>query len=72
MKNMITDIKQDCLLGRNIQKIEPITSTTIEYYEDTVGNVKVTLFINELIIGDFEDIFSQDYKHLRGKRLTFW
>ncbi|MBX2962113.1 MAG: hypothetical protein KF687_06340 [Cyclobacteriaceae bacterium] len=55
MKNMITDIKQDCLLGRNIQKIEPITSTTIEYYEDTVGNVKVTLVAyNELMTGDFE------------------
>lgn len=54
---MITDIKQDCLLGRNIklEDIKPITSQTIEYYEQTVGNIKVTLIAyNELMTGDFE------------------
>ncbi len=54
---MITEIKQDCLLGRDInpKDIKPITSSTIEYYEQTVGNIKVTLVAyNELMTGDFE------------------
>jgi hypothetical protein len=54
---MITEIKQDCLLGRDIkpQDIKPITGPTIEYYEQTVGNVIVTLVAyNELMTGEFE------------------
>jgi hypothetical protein len=53
---MITEIKQDCLLGRDIkpEDIRPVTSQTVEYYEQTVGNVKVTLIAyNELMTGDF-------------------
>lgn len=54
---MITDIKQDCILGRTIQpeNIKPILSPTFEYYEQTVGNVKVTITAyNELMSGDFD------------------
>lgn len=54
---MITDIKQDCLLGRDIkpENIKPTTSTTIEYFEPTVGNVRVTLVAyNELMTGEYE------------------
>jgi len=54
---MITEIKQDCLIGREIltENLKPMTSQTIEYYEPTVGNVKVTLAAyNELMNGDFE------------------
>jgi hypothetical protein len=51
------EIKQDCLIGREIlpENIKPMTSQTIEYFEQTVGNVNVTLVAyNELLTGDFE------------------
>lgn len=54
---MTTEIKQDCLIGRNIkpEDIKPLTSLTVEYFEQTVGNVKVTLVAyDELMTGDFE------------------
>lgn len=54
---MITEIKQDCLLWRDIKQedLKPTTGPTIEYYEKTVGNVKVSLATyNELMTGDFE------------------
>ena len=48
---------QDCILGREIlpQNMSPILGTTYEYYEETVGNVKVTdVAYKELMHGDFE------------------
>lgn len=54
---MSTVYEQDCLIGRTIklENIKPLTGTTIEYYEQTVGNVKVTISAyNELMTGDFE------------------
>lgn len=57
IENMITEYKQDCLIGRDIKSgdLKPLTSMTLEYYEQTVGNVKVTIpAYNELMTGDFE------------------
>lgn len=48
---------QDCIIGREIlpQNMKPILSTTFEYYEETVGNVKVTdVAYNELMHSDVE------------------
>jgi len=48
---------QDCILGREIlpQNESPILGTSYEYYEETVGKVKVTdVAYNELMHGDFE------------------
>jgi len=54
---MLTEIKKDCLLGRDIkpENIKLITNQTIEYFEQTVGNIKVTLgAYNDLMNGDFD------------------
>jgi hypothetical protein len=50
-------MNQDCLLGYPVkpENIKPILGTTIEYFEPTVGNVKVTnTAYDELRSGSFE------------------
>jgi hypothetical protein len=54
---MVTEITDDCLLGRHIkpENIKPTVSMTVEYYEQTVGNVKTTFVTySELSTGNFE------------------
>ncbi|MES2618115.1 MAG: hypothetical protein V4613_09555 [Bacteroidota bacterium] len=55
---MQQEIINDCLLGGPINPVnlKPITtSLTIEYYQEAVGNVKITIpAYNELLTGDFE------------------
>ena len=51
------EVKQDCLIGSEIlpENIKSMTSQTIEYFEQTVGNVKVTLAAyNELLTGEYD------------------
>lgn len=54
---MTSEYTHDCLMGREIKPkdIKPLLSTTLEYFEQTVGNIKVTLSAySELMNGDYE------------------
>lgn len=54
---MITEVKRDCLIGREVKSgdVQPIVDTTLDYFEPTVGRIRVTMVAyNELLAGDFE------------------
>jgi hypothetical protein len=42
---MMTEVKEDCLLGRSVKPsdVKPVVDQTLDYYEPTVGRVRVTM-----------------------------